>query len=629
MAGIVATLTAVGGLYWLGRSTDPIEEEPDAPLDGNAGPNLLSEGFDYTVSDGSRPIFRVQGGRVLEEQTGAVELEDVGITLHRPTGEVFELQGKSARYDRTVNAARVEGGVVLSGPNGFRLQTEAIELAPGGRRLSTERKVTFQWGADYRGQAAALRADLTSDSFVLSGDVRIVRQQVGGEPFELTARRVLFERPSGTLHAEGEAKLVQGRNVLNAGRLAAQIGPETQQLDFVRARFGVRGRVVDAERLDDTFRYEASEASLLLVDGNPTSLELEGTEGEPARLTARSPEGVRVLIAPYLVAKLENSQVRTLEALQGARLEDRPSEEGEPTRRASARRVEVVFEQGQVKAATLQKGVVLIEGQRNLRAETASLDIPTGRADFFGNPAIATTERGELRAPKISYNRQNGLLQASDGVQGVLTESAGRGLSDLGLGGAGAVQVAAKEASLRDPGGHFSFVGAVRAWRGNNVLVADQLRGDEVGGPITASGGVKTMWRPVASAGFPAEPIEITAGTLIYDAAQGLATYSESVVAKQASQSLICDQAIVRLDATKKAREVDCQGKVRLTDDAASRRVEGDRAIYDLTARTVVIHGQPVVLTDPQRGRAEGRRVVYDMAAGRMRLLATDEDPAP
>ena len=204
-----------------------------------------------------------------------------------------------------------------------------------------------------------------------------------------------------------------------------------------------------------------------------------------------------------------------------------------------------------------------------------------------------------------------------------------------------------KEASFREPGGQFAFLGSVRAWRGSDVLLADQLRGDEAGGPITASGSVKTLWRPApgsagsagapsapgtpsgsgATTGLPPEPIEITAGTLVYDAAASVATYSEAVVAKQAARTLSCDRSTVRLDQAKRARAIDCTGHVRL-EEAGGRRVEGENAVYDLEAKTVVVRGQPVVLTDPARGRAEGRRVTYSVAGGTMKLSAVDEDPA-
>jgi lipopolysaccharide transport protein LptA len=632
---MVATLTAVGGLYWVGRSTVPAEDEPVAPTTATGGDDLISQGFEYAVADGERPLLKVKGGRVLQQKGGAVDLEKVAITLYRPNGEAFELEGERATYDQSTNAARVEGQVRLAGPRGFELETSALELAPGGKRLATERGVRFRWGSDYEGRANALKADLASDSYVLTGEVRVTRRDPTAVPFELTARRVLFDRSSGALHAEGDAKVRQGQNLLTAGRLAAQISPETQKLESIRARFGVFGRFLEPTSGVDKLRFDGDQATLLFTDGEARTLELEGQGAAAAKVVSRAPTGVRVLTAPYIVAQFAASQIQSVEALEGARLEDRPAEDGEATRRASSRRAEISFADGVVKAATLQKNVVLTEAGRELRADNAFLDLVAERADFFGKPAIGTTERGELRAPKLSYSKATGLLLATDGVQAVLTRGASRGLADLGLSGEGPVQVAAREASLRDQQGQFSFLGAVRAWRGTNVLVADQLRGDDVGGPLTASGNVKTLWQPAngttagaAGAVGGGKPIEITASTLVYDAAQGVATYSEHVEARQAEQTLTCDEAKVRLDADKRAREVECAGAVRLSDGAANRRVEGQLATYDLVARSIVVRGQPVVLTDPVRGKAEGRRVIYELQSGKMRLLATDEDPA-
>ena len=215
--------------------------------------------------------------------------------------------------------------MVLSGDDGFRLETEGLELAPGGKRLASDRNVVFTWGTGYRGKARTLRADLANESFVLSGDVDVVGVATDEPPFELHARRALFDRPSGALHAEGDATLRQGPNFLEAGRIAAQISPDTGRIDQVRARAGVRGRVLAPTADIDRMRFEADVAALLFRDGVPADLELDGSAEKPARVEAQSARGVQRLSAPSLVARLVNSELSSLDALEGVRFEEVPA----------------------------------------------------------------------------------------------------------------------------------------------------------------------------------------------------------------------------------------------------------------------------------------------------------------
>ena len=72
LAGVLLTLVAVGSLYWLGRSARPnVTDSPAPEAHGDTTAGMVSEDFDYTVTDGERPLFRVRGARVLQDVKGA------------------------------------------------------------------------------------------------------------------------------------------------------------------------------------------------------------------------------------------------------------------------------------------------------------------------------------------------------------------------------------------------------------------------------------------------------------------------------------------------------------------------------------------------------------------------------
>ena len=98
---------------------------------------------------------------------------------------------------------------------------------------------------------------------------------------------------------------------------------------------------------------------------------------------------------------------------------------------------------------------------------------------------------------------------------------------------------------------------------------------------------------------------------------------------EQTGRRVFCDDAQVKLHAESRIERLVCIGNARVEDPALDRKVAGDRAEYDLVAATVVVTGNPVVLTDPTRGRAEGTRLIYQLEDGGVRLLAGEGEAAP
>jgi lipopolysaccharide export system protein LptA len=213
---------------------------------------------------------------------------------------------------------------------------------------------------------------------------------------------------------------------------------------------------------------------------------------------------------------------------------------------------------------------------------------------------------------------------ASGGVQSTLSPQGAALLAESGLASSGGpIRVDSLEASLQEGPRIATFLGQVRAWRGSEVLVADQLRLDEGASTLTASGAVKSLWRPPpeTSVGQPAtEPIEITAENLIYGADK--LVYRGAVTAVQGPRRLRCDEATIELDTEKRARRILGRGHASLEEGSGQRKVTGETVDYDLLAKLVTLRGEPVIVVDPVRGRAEGRVVVYDVTSGAMRLSA-------
>jgi lipopolysaccharide transport protein LptA len=252
-----------------------------------------------------------------------------------------------------------------------------------------------------------------------------------------------------------------------------------------------------------------------------------------------------------------------------------------------------------------------------------------------GERVTLSGDRGDLAAPRVVWETRAGVARASGGVQATLAAADGAFAgTPLGGGGGGPVRVESAEAEWRQADGSFLFRGQVRAWRGEDLLRAEELRGEPASGTLDAGGRVKTVWTRREPEGAPdpepaapaREPLEVAAERLHYVRETGRLTYSGGVVVRQGTLTLTCAEVEVELDAQERARRMTCGGGVALKDPAAGREVTGERAAYDLEAGALTVFGHPVVLVDRERGRAEGGQLVYDLESRSVRLLAAAAD---
>jgi lipopolysaccharide transport protein LptA len=178
-----------------------------------------------------------------------------------------------------------------------------------------------------------------------------------------------------------------------------------------------------------------------------------------------------------------------------------PSPPPQPTvRRAHGQRADAVFRtDGQISTVVLVEQVTYGDGEVNAKGDRATMDMDAGRGEFFGNPVEVVSSRGEMRAPHVIYTSADQLVHAVEGVHAVIQQATDANLTGSVLGeGKGPVMVQSAEAYWQRPQSSFIFRGDVRAWRGDNLLLAPELQGERLpqGDQLAASGGVKTVWLP-------------------------------------------------------------------------------------------------------------------------------------
>ena len=136
LAVLVLVVAAIAGLFLFGKAGGPKKEKPapekEAP--GAKGMALIGEDFDYTFTEGSKPLFHIKGESVKADKEGTIYLDRVAVTLWDHQGRIFHVESHNASFNRESNEGQLEGDVVLRGPDGLELRTAQLNLRQKGTR---------------------------------------------------------------------------------------------------------------------------------------------------------------------------------------------------------------------------------------------------------------------------------------------------------------------------------------------------------------------------------------------------------------------------------------------------------------------------------------------------------------
>lgn len=669
LLALVLTVVAVVGLFLFGRAG----RQKERPLDegetkARQGTTLIGEDFDYTFTEREKPIFRIRGESIRADEKGIVYLDGVGLTIYDQQGRPYHVESRRATFRRETNEGQLQGEVFLKGPEGLELRTARLDLRRKGRLIVAPKEpVEIRYAGKYVVTSAKLQVDIEEELYVLGGGVQVDTVPGATTPGSLNSQRLVYERKKRWLRVEGNAALRRGADRLNAERLAAKLSEDEGSLTFVRALQGVTGQTrgtlaalageVAASQPATTNFSGRDLAVVLQPEGNEVRrVELEAANKGKAVIESTGGGITRTMRAYRFEGLLENGVLDTAEAFGGVEIREVTRGPQGGTRQAESQRASADFRAGQLVTADMITDVIYRDGEMTATGNRGTLDLEAGRGDFTGSPVDIVSPRGRVRAPRVVYNTDQKIIQARGGVRAVLEKASETALSGTPLGqGEGPVTVESQEAFWRQaPTSSFLFRGDVRAWRGKNLLLAPELRGDKDQSILTATGGVKTRWipdstpsaapgrpapRPQAKPGAPGTgnqaPIEVSANEMVYKDGSGQLTYTGNVRVEQEARTLTCQNLQVELEqAQADEREVEtmtCTGDTKLNDPATGRRIEGQRAVYHVAERQMEMFGEPVTMRDRDGNVVRGRRLFYFMDDGKVEIKGGGEgvQPAP
>jgi LPS export ABC transporter protein LptC/lipopolysaccharide transport protein LptA len=675
LVALVLLVVGIVGLFMFGKAGQRREKPPRAEEAGGAkGMTLIGEDFDYTFTDGARPVFHIKGESIKADREQTIYLDRVAVTLWDRQGRIFHVESRKASFNRESNEGQLQGNVVLRGPNDLELRTARLNLQQKGDVVESETPVEILYGAKYVAHAGKLNVDISGEVYTLQGGARVDSVPGVQPPVQITAQRLIYDRQRHWLRAEGGTRILRGQDRLSAMRIYGNLSDDETGLKFVHAFWDIEGETHStstafAPGLSSSPGKAAAQPTTVHFQGGKdlaVVFQPENNEARRVEYTA-PPEGrvkmdstgggvTRTLTARRLEGTMENGVLNGADAFGGVEIREVSRVAGKPAmRQATGQRGSATFKaDGQLATLDLDNDVIYHDGQVTATGNRGALDMEQGRGEFVGEPVVVTSDRGRIEAPRMVYNTDQQIVNARGGVRALLQKVEETALSGTPLAnGQGPVHVESAEAFWRQQPSSFIFRGDVRAWRGDNLLLAPELRGDKAANQLTATGGVKTLFYPTqeqaaktaagktetgkTAAAQKPKPIQVAASDLQYsekgDPPQktGVLIYTGNVRVDQEGKTLTCQKLEVDLGADRQMKTMVCTGDTKLNDPKVGRKIDGQKAVYEVSRRQVDITGEPVTMTDKDGNQVRGKRVLYYIDDGRAVVQGKEGEanPAP
>ncbi|HKI01672.1 MAG TPA: LPS export ABC transporter periplasmic protein LptC [Thermoanaerobaculia bacterium] len=654
LAVLVLCVAGLAGLFLFGKAGLKREAPSSGEARGGKNMTLIGEDFDYTFTEGKRPIFHIEGKSVKADKEGTLFLEGVALTMYDRAGRVFHVESRRASFNRESNEGALQGDVVLKGPDGLELRTARLNLKQKGERVISQGEAEIRYGGKYVVHAGKVQFDLPSEEYVLQQGARVESLPGAEKPVLMTSQRMVYERKKRWIRIEGGANLRHGEDWMTARRIFGNVSDDESALKFVHAFWDIKGETratvqpAGGPAEPTRVRFAGQDLAVVLQpQGNEVRhVELDGKEaGGRASLEAVGPGTVRTMTARRIEGIMAEGVLSGAEAFGGVEIRENSRVAGKPpvTRQANGQRASARFRpDGQLSSVDLNLNVTYRDGPVTATGNHGGLNLDEGRGEFFGAPVVIVSDRGRMEAPRVVYNTDQQIANARGGVKAVLQKVEETALEGTPFSeGEGPVHVESQEAFWKQQPSSFLFRGDVRAWRGDNLLLAPELKGDKEADLLTATGGVKTLWFPSkeqqaakparaankgnAAAAGPRKPIQVVASDMSFQQTAGKLLYTGNVRVDQEGKTLACQRLEVDLGEKHQAETMTCTGDTKVNDPKVGRRIEGQRAVYHVDQRQVDVFGDPVVMSDREGNTVRGKRALYFIDDGRVEIKGKDE----
>jgi lipopolysaccharide transport protein LptA len=585
--------------------------------------------FEDTQTIGGRVVSRIRARRLVAFKSGWNTLEDVQLTIFRPTGLTYELVCPQAQFNSVTKEAEAKGGVKVTSSDGVEVTTAEIRF--DGNHLTNHIPVNFRIDR-WTGNAGALDLDVQSEMLHLFEKVDATMQpsEPGETAMNIKAQDGVFRRKENNLDFTTNVVFTHGDDRVVADHMAARFAPDRKTLSGLDGN----GHVVIVMAASSAAVANASTSgrkeltcdrfwSELGPTGQITAINTAG-ESAPAHAVIDGPPK-RDIVARTFRAALMNRVVTDLKA-DGAIV---MKELGPAPRDLRTEHMIVYFDPSSHKAvnATMEGNVHYSDPKNDAKSVRATYDIVNDLVVLTAQPGFNPTvvaDGNTLKATTIELSPRAGTARANGDVIAQLVSKGGGPTADAtNIFPAGKpVFVNSDQLVMRQASKLGVFTGNVRAWQDTNTLFANEMQVQGQGDQVTARGNVRTILYNTSAGGEARKtPMVSRSDTLVAHKNERRIELMGNVKIDDETRHMTGEKATFFFDAAKKMEHIEAEQKVVLTDTATGRRSTGDKAVYFVNRRMVYVSGSPATATAPN-GSLQAQQIAIDLARNKVEVVS-------
>jgi lipopolysaccharide export system protein LptA len=587
-------------------------------------PQIESKKFEDTQTIGGRVVAHIVAERVVAFQSGWNTLENVKLTIYRPSGLTYVLVCPEAQFNSDTKEADAKGGVRVTSSDNTEIITAEIHF--DGNHLTNRIPVSFRVDR-WTGNAGALDLDVPGESLRLfeKVDATMTPENPADDTMNLKAQDGVFRRADGLVEFTNNVVMTRGLDRLNAERVISTFTQDRKTLMSVEGwgkivTIGMGAVAGDASgRKDITCDHFWSEL------GGNGQISAINASGAPARAVLTGPPH-REIVALTFRAGLANKVMSDLKASGGVVM----TEPAPANRELRSDHLTVYFDPRTHRATTAAaEGNFKYKDPRNTaNAVRANYDIAGDKVVLSAEPGFdptVVTDGNTLKAKLVEFSPKAGTAKATGSVIAQLISRGGGPAADAtNMFPAGRpVFVNSDVVSMRQANKTAMFTGNVRAWQDTNTLFAQEMQVQGAGDSITARGNVRTLlFNTTSNPAVEARkvPMKSRSEQLVARKNDRRIDLSGSVQIDDEQRQMTAEGASMFFDANKKIERVEAEKKVVLTEQPAQRKFTGDKATYLVTKRMVYMNGSPATVTSPS-GSFTGQNIEIDLAQNKFKVL--------
>lgn len=604
------------------RREQPPGEPVQSKLRAHDAPSSEARAFEDTQTIGGKVAFRIRADRMVSFESGWYTLEGVALTIFRKNGQTYDITARQAQVHAETRKADATGGIQVKSSDGISLRTEAIHY--DGNRLTNDGPVQF--GIDqWIGQAYGADLDVQGESVRLKRVDARSTPTVPNEPaVTMKSDELVFNRAAGDAVFRGHVVMTRGADRLTSEQMLARFDAKRKVMTNLEGTGGVKMHIMGSSQLLTASSTEVGQTMITAQkyfadfgqQGEITGLRLSGEEGLAVANMAGPPprtisaKGFRVFAAGGNVSQMHaDGQFSFREGL----------------RHLTSDNAEAYFDPAtrQPRTMVADRNVVFSEGARKGRSDRAGYDFVSRTMLLTGTPAFMATlqtESESIKAQRIELFGSDDSMKASGTVVAHLKPKQGAAASDTALfPEKGPVFVNSDSAFFRRVDRSATFSGNVRAWQGTNALLAKEMFVRNGGESLTATGGVRASLANLK----PGQTSTMLArgDTMNARKSDRRVDLEGNVRIDDQQRTIDSQKASIFLDARQKIDRVEATGNVVMNEPPTGRKGTGDKAVYRVAKKELLLDGNPATVTDV-RGTIRGQHIIADLEKNKVEVVS-------